>query len=142
MVEMLCAVVVLLLASLAMVTEISFAGKSYKESMDVSQGQTLCSTLTTAISEELRGAVQISASPVKFTSQNYGVDCAFASDEDGQITLGGTKLLSPAAYPGGLTAGISSIDYSEGLFSVSVEVRAASGTIVATNSFSVKPLAN
>ena len=51
--EMLCTVLIVLLTAL-LVVGIRFAGKTYTESMRLSEAQELCSTLTSVISDKLR----------------------------------------------------------------------------------------
>lgn len=52
--EMLCTVLIVLLLTALLVVGIRFAGKTYTESMRLSEAQELCSTLTSVISDKLR----------------------------------------------------------------------------------------
>ena len=143
LVEMLCALLVLVLASAAMIMEISFATRTYKESMDVSNAQVLCSTLSATAGEELRYADGTPATDgsgkLLFSSIHYGSSAAFAQDENGQVTLGGEKILSPAAYPNGLKGSVE-LSYKGNAYTVSIKVTSAGGAELAKNTFVVEPL--
>ena len=52
--EMLCTVLIVLLLTALLVVGIRFAGKTYTESMRLSEAQEPCSTLTSVISDKLR----------------------------------------------------------------------------------------
>ena len=143
LVEMLCALLVLVLASAAMIMEISFATRTYKESMDVSNAQVLCSTLSATAGEELRyarGTPDTDGSGnLQFSSIHYGSSAAFSQDENGQVKLGGEKILSPAAYPNGLKGSVE-LSYKGNAYTVSIKVTSAGGAELAKNTFVVEPL--
>ena len=65
----------------------------------------------------------------------------FIADENGQILLGGTKLLPKKAYPHGLRAAVT-VDYDRAtrLFSVTVTVTDAQGAELSSTSFQVEKL--
>lgn len=142
LVEMLCALLVLVLASAAMIMEISFATRTYKESMDVSNAQVLCSTLSATAGEELRYADGTPTTDVsgnlQFSSIHYG-SAAFSQDENGQVKLGEEKILSPAAYPNGLKGSVE-LSYKGNAYTVSIKVTSAGGAELAKNTFVVEPL--
>ena len=54
MVELLCALAVLLLVAACMVVGVSLAVRSYDRSLASSEAQVLCATLQTTVSDELR----------------------------------------------------------------------------------------
>lgn len=54
MVELLCALAVLLLVAACMVVGVSLAIRSYDRSLASSEAQVLCATLQTTVSDELR----------------------------------------------------------------------------------------
>ena len=143
MVEMLCAVLVLVLASGAMAMEVTFATRTYNDSMATSQAQTLSSTLSTAVKEELRYAEVITAGTdgknVTYSSLHYGDGASFGVNSDGQVTVKGEKLLSSAAYDAGMTAS-TDITYINGLFSAVITVKSSKGAELAESTFSVRPL--
>ena len=98
--------------------------KAYVKSVSLSEAQILCSTLTTLVSDELRyaGTITVSADgKVGFFSQNFGGNSgggvSFDTDEEGHVTLGGSKILSSRAYPYGLKASVGlRYDESEKIF--------------------------
>lgn len=82
---------------------------------------------------------------VGFFSQNFGgADGAvsyFAADENGQITLGGTPILSKRAYPYGLQAAVN-LRYAkpENRFTAILTVCGADSGELARTEFEVEPL--
>ena len=52
--ELLCAVLIVLLVSALLTVGVRFAGRTYNSSMQLSEAQELCSTLTSVISDKLR----------------------------------------------------------------------------------------
>lgn len=127
--ELLCAVLIVLLVSALLTVGVRFAGRTYNSSMQLSEAQELCSTLTSVISDKLRfcGTVTPGA--------------AFQVNADGQLTLGSTKLLSSAAYPRGLRVRDVSLRYdsASGIFTVTLQVGTADSTLAET-SFEVRRL--
>ena len=51
--ELLCAVLIVLLVSALLTVGVRFAGRTYNSSMQLSEAQELCSTLTSVISDKL-----------------------------------------------------------------------------------------
>lgn len=148
LVELLSAVLVMLLVTSLLVLGVRIGTKAYVKSVSMSEAQILCATLTTLISDELRyaGTIQVEADGrVGFFSQNFGgADGAvsyFASDENGQITLGGTPILSKRAYPYGLQAAVN-LRYAkpENRFTAILTVCGADGGELARTEFEVEPL--
>ena len=119
--EMLCTVLIVLLLTALLVVGIRFAGKTYTESMRLSEAQELCSTLTSVISVFLFFFFF-------FFIQNVGSvegkGDAFQIGEDGQLALGDRHLLGSASYPKGLqvTAFTLRYDASTDIFSVTLEI--------------------
>ena len=105
--ELLCAVLIVLLVSALLTVGVRFAGRTYNSSMQLSEAQELCSTLTSVISDKLRfcGTVTPGADGsldhifIQDLGSVEGEGAAFHVDADGQLTLGSTRLLSSAAYP-------------------------------------------
>ena len=102
LVEMLCTIVLILLISALVVTGVQLGVKSYHRSISDSEAQVLCSTLTTAISDELRyaGTVHLTGesqtydmTQFSFFSKRYGDYAAFTVNSDGQVLLSGNKLI-------------------------------------------------
>lgn len=155
LVELLSAVLVMLLVTSLLVLGVRIGTKAYVKSVSMSEAQILCATLTTLITDELRyaGTIQVEADGrVGFFSQNFGgadgadgADGAgvsyFAADENGQITLGGTPILSKRAYPYGLKAAVN-LRYAktENRFTAMLTVCGADGGKLARTEFEVEPL--
>ena len=148
LVELLSAVLVMLLVTSLLVLGVRIGTKAYVKSVSMSEAQILCATLTTLITDELRyaGTIQVEADGrVGFFSQNFGgADGAvsyFAADENGQITLGGTPILSKRAYPYGLQAAVE-LSYAkpENRFTAILTVCGADGGELARTEFEVEPL--
>lgn len=148
LVELLSAVLVMLLVTSLLVLGVRIGTKAYVKSVSMSEAQILCATLTTLITDELRyaGTIQAEADGrVGFFSQNFGgADGAvsyFAADENGQITLGGTPILSKRAYPYGLQAAVElSYAQPENRFTAILTVCGADGGELARTEFEVEPL--
>ncbi len=142
--ELLASIVVLLLVSMMMVTGVNFALRTYQKSMAASEAQTLCSTLTVAISDKLRFCSNVtkdtSGGVQQIFIQNVGtVDEAFQL-KDGQVILGTTKLLGAAAYPEGLQVSRLTLDYDtdSNIFTISLEIADKSGAPQSDTTFQVK----
>lgn len=131
--EMLCAIMILLLLTGGMTTAVSLAVRQYQRSMRESEAQVLYSTLKTMLSNELAYTTQIKVDTLEagnveqFQSQNYVIKgnlSTLMTDETGkngygQILLGNSadttetmKVLGKAAYTDGLLAKVTSITYS------------------------------
>ena len=145
LVELLSAVLVMLLVTSLLVLGVRIGTKAYVKSVSMSEAQILCATLTTLITDELRyaGTIQADADGrVGFFSQNFGgADSYFAADENGQITLGGTPILSKRAYPYGLQAAVN-LRYAkpENRFTAILTVCGADSGELARTEFEVEPL--
>ena len=135
MVELLCALAVLLLVAACMVVGVSLAVRSYDRSLASSEAQVLCATLQTTVSDELR------YSGTLFYDQTGRLTGFFSQEHGGEILLGGTKLLPKKAYPHGLRAAVT-VDYDRAtrLFSVTVTVTDAQGAELSSTSFQVEKL--
>lgn len=125
--EMLAAIVILLLTVTALGAGISASVRVYQQSVTLSEAGTLLSTLTEAVSDELRFAENIivetdasGARHLTFTSVNYGVDASFSNGDDGRIKISGADLVGEMAYSSLHTA--AEIDYSAGSFSVLLSI--------------------
>ena len=143
--ETLCTVLVVLLISAMLAVGVRFAVRTYRESMELSETELLCSTLTAAISDKLRYSGDVDGG---FFA---GVGAADGSGafhiEDGEViieTIGKekVKLLGSASYPQGLQV-ISKdkfVDYAAntGIFTVSFAIADAQGNILKETCFDVK----
>ena len=157
--ELLCAIIVMLLVTAVMVVGIRLGTQAYVKSVSMSEAQQLCSTITTLVNDELRFARQISvandeANTVSIFSKNFGKDSgtlrSYGQNEDGQVVLGGTKILSSTSYPHNLKAKVnlsyakpvdtSSRGFANGVFTATVEIYRTEGAVLATTTFQVQPL--
>lgn len=133
--------ITLLIASLvasAVAAGVSSSLKVYKKSVALSDAQTVLSTLSQAVMDELRFASDISLSDgtVSFTSKNYGGGCSFFVSGDGYIMINGKQLLPQNSYVG-CKANIS-VDYNGDIFDV--EIIVFNEEIECDAQFSVRPL--
>lgn len=149
LVEMLCSVAILVLVSMIMVLGVQLGVRSYAKSVSYSEAQVLCSTLTTAISDELRysGSLQIAKDGTLegFFSQQYGelAYTGFTSTSSGHVQLGGKDLLPAKAYPYGIRAEVAGLSYNAGagVFTVNLTVKDSENkTVLAETEFEVKKL--
>ena len=142
--EMLCTVLIVLLLTALLVVGIRFAGKTYTESMRLSEAQELCSTLTSVISDKLRFCGTVTQDEngglTQIFIQNVGKGDAFQIGEDGQLALGDRHLLGSASYPKGLqvTAFTLRYDASTDIFSVTLEIGDRFRQTLSRTSFEVK----
>ncbi|MDO4353233.1 MAG: hypothetical protein Q4D00_08950 [Clostridia bacterium] len=147
-VELLSAIAVMLLVTVVLVTGVRLGVKAYTKSVSMSEAQILCTTLTTAVSDELRyaGSIYIDENgKVGFFSQNVGGDSqtgsSFTSDENGYVMLGETPILSKSSYPYGIKAEVAvTMDETDKIFNAKVTVRSKKGTELSSNEFQVKPV--
>ena len=146
--EMLCTVLIVLLLTALLVVGIRFAGKTYTESMRLSEAQELCSTLTSVISDKLRFCGTVTQDENGGLTQIFiqnvgsveGKGDAFQIGEDGQLALGDRHLLGSASYPKGLqvTAFTLRYDASTDIFSVTLEIGDRFRQTLSRTSFEVK----
>ncbi len=148
LVELLCAIIVLLLLASLLTLGVRTAVTAFGRSMAASEAQTLLSTLRTNVSDELRysGTVKLAAdgTPAGFFSRSYGEAAysGFSADERGHVLLGGEKLLPDRAYPHGLRAEVklTAYDTATGTFTVRITVYTASDPSLAQTEFETKQL--
>ena len=137
LVEMLCAVLLLLMMSGLLTLGVNFAVKTYHESMQSSQAQELCSTITAAISDKLRYCGSVSKNGDSIFIQDVGSVSGsegeiFSVNRSGEITLdalGSKKLLGSKSYPRGLRVSELKMSYDSDseIFSVSFKITNAAG---------------
>lgn len=150
LVELLCALAVVLLVSAGMVLGVSLAVRSYERSVAGSEAQVLCSTLETIVSDELRYAGTLerdeSDKVIGFFSQNHPdanlQHSRFTTDDEGRVLLGGQKLLPNNAYPHGLQASVELTNYNEDkrIFTAVITVTDRGGDTLAQTELQVKQL--
>ena len=145
--EMLCVVGISLLIGAALIVGLDFATGFYKKTVSDSEARILSSTLTTAVTDELRYIGSYETDPAGgltgFFSQSFGRLTGGIGSKDGRIVLGSGsdehELLSPAAYTGGITADIDVVfDETAGVFKVKLSV--INGENAIDSEFEVKPL--
>lgn len=99
--EMLVAVVILGLVTLAVSVGITSALPVYHDSVALSESSVLASTLSQALWDELRYARDVetdgAGNVTAFTSATFGPRAAIGN-EDGQITVSGKPLIGSGAY--------------------------------------------
>ena len=144
LVEMLCTVIVLLLITSLMAVGVQLAVRSLRTLVMDSESQVLCSTIRASVSDELRysGTTTVNGGNISFFSQNYGEGVEYSTNEDGQILLGGNKILSSKSYTYDMRASVTlkSYDSTSKIFSVSVKVTDSDGNLLASSDFQVQRL--
>lgn len=149
--ELLCALAVVLLVSAGMVLGVSLAVRSYERSVTNSEAQVLCSTLQTIVNDELRyaGTLEYENDRVVgfFSQEHANADSKysrFTTDSDGRVLLGGQKLLPNNAYPHGLRASVELTGYDEDegkrIFTAVITVKDRGGDTLAQTELQVKQL--
>ena len=148
--ETLCTVLIVLLISAMLAVGVRFAVRTYRESMELSETELLCSTLTAAISDKLRYSGEVGNIFIQGvgTTDSGG---SFAISDDGEVVIQTTdskefRLLGSASYPQGLRVqttdpeGTGFISYSAetGIFTVSFAIADAQGNILKETCFDVK----
>lgn len=151
--ELLCVLVIVVLIGAVIATGVSLGLRTYERSVTYSEAQTLCSTLRTAISDELRYAGTVSVAEdgsVRYFSRSYGQNASlYADGQSGQLTVETPdnlsapvhKLLPSRTYPYGLRAALT-IGYSEpeGIFHVTLQVLSRQGESLSETEFDVERL--
>lgn len=150
LVELLCALAVVLLVSAGMVLGVSLAVRSYERSVAGSEAQVLCSTLEAIVSDELRYAGTLerdeNGKVIGFFSQNHSdaghQHSRFTTDNEGRVLLGGQKLLPNNAYPHGLRAAVELTGYATDtrIFTAVITVTDRGGDTLAQTELQVKQL--
>ena len=147
--ELLCALAVVLLVSAGMVLGVSLAVRSDERSVTNSAAQVRGSTLQTIVNDELRyaGTLEYENDRVVgfFSQEHANADSKysrFITDSDGRVLLGGQKLLPNNAYLHGLRAAVELTDYDKAtrIFTAVVTVTDRSGDTLAQTKFQVKQL--
>lgn len=150
--ETLCTVLIVLLISAMLAVGVRFAVRTYRESMELSETEPLCSTLTAAISDKLRYSGEVGQNMfIQGVGTTYSGGGSFAISDDGEVVIQTTdseefRLLGSASYPQGLrvrmtgTGETGFISYSAetGIFTVSFAIADAQGNILKETCFDVK----
>ena len=148
-----CTVLIVLLISAMLAVGVRFAVRTYRESMELSETELLCSTLTAAISDKLRYSGEVGQNMFiqGVGTTDSGGGGSFAISDDGEVVIQTTdseefRLLGSASYPQGLrvrttgTGETGFISYSAetGIFTVSFAIADAQGNILKETCFDVK----
>ncbi len=138
--ELLAAVLILALVAAGTAAGVSASLRVYRRSTALSDAQTLTSTLSIALMDELRRARDPGGSgTATFTSGVFGPNVSVETNAGGHITIGGQELIGSGAYAG-MTAE-AGVYYYDGLFDVTIKVcRADTNEVLREAGFSVRPL--
>lgn len=147
LVEILCAVIVVVLLTAMIITGISFGARNYSKNLSISEARTLYCTLATVVSDELRFATAVetdSGGTVTYLfSQIYGeIDTdVFHSDGNGHIYLEDHKLLSNSSYTHSSKAVVDVLyDSVSTIFTVDIAINDSKGSEIYSHDFQVKQL--
>ncbi len=128
--EMLCALAVLALLGVVLVTGLRFGVTCYGKLVTRAEAGILCTRLSAAIKQELRYTDRVKAEGEAFTyrSEKLGEDTRLSVDARGQVVLtNGSEtenLIGMDAYTHGLRADLKIIwDPDTGLFAVWLQIR-------------------
>jgi len=138
--ELLSAVLILALVAAGAAVGVNVSLRIYRQNTALSDAQTLSSTLSIALMDELRYArdPHDDAGTARFTSSTFGPNASVAGKE-GRVTINGRELIGEGAYAG-LTAD-ANVDYYGGVFHVTVKIcRTGTGEKIQDVKFSVRPL--
>ena len=148
--EMLASLVIVVLLSGVVSVAIAFGSKQYVRSLQVSEGNVLCSTLESAIRNELTYSDSVradSSGQVEFTSVSYARNVGdtpywHLGDRDGHVVLLRGSIAEPllpdTAYANGLVAGVS-CRLDDEVVRVEVLVSDADGSRKASSAFDIVP---
>lgn len=150
LVEMLCAVVILILLGLLLNTGLQMAVSTYRAIVAQSEAELLLSTAVDALADDLRYARDVSGSGTGFTyfSDSFGANTALEvedKEEDenyGQIKANGMRLLPDGAYGlnGAYLVKDMKISYTQPNFTIELTVATKDGKISAGTSVTVRCL--
>ncbi len=127
--ETLVTVAVFAILSVAIFAGVNAAAAVYRESVLVSESQTLVSTLTQAIGDELRLGenVRVSGETVTFDSAKFGPGVSFQVTDGAVYLVSGEKtydLIGKKTYTSGLKVDALTLSYDSGLYTLTLTVSA------------------
>lgn len=137
--ELLAAIAFLSLLSLVLAAGIPAAIRAKRQAVSSSEAQLLCSSLSSAVAEELRYATaptNDSAGSAVFDSLSYGRAVSVSTAEiNGKsiVTIGGYPVLGEKAYTGDLEAEISVVYDNAGCFVMNISIIDSSGHVWASS---------
>lgn len=149
--ELVVTILIMLLSTATVTVGMSLAIRTYRECVEASEAQILCSSLTTAISDKLRycGTVKIDRNGKlqQIFIQSLGKvddgDGEALRIEDGKVMLGSNKLIGSGVYPRGLKVSTLEFEYNETsrIFTITLKISDSSGHVLAENNeFQVKKI--
>ncbi len=143
--EMLCALLVLVLLMSMVVTGVQLGAKAWRNLQAASQGRQLCRALSAALRQELRFADRVMAGEtVTFDSRDYGAGCRLMSREGClylETETGSHPVLPETLYPAGSRAELRlEFDENEKIFTVWLTVSEETGKCLAEAHFQVECL--
>lgn len=143
LVEMLCAVIILILLGLLLNTGLQMAVRSYRDLTAQSEVELLLSTAVDALADDLRYARNVNGSGTTFTydSDSYGENTGLGVDGKGQIVAkngsGEKRILSTGAYGAGGAYKVAAMEITLGsagdeiTFTIALKVETSDGRISA-----------
>ncbi len=120
--ELLTAVLILALVAAGVAAGVGASLRVYRQSVLLSDAQTLSSTLSIALMDELRYARDLDPYTVTFTSATFGEGVSVDSNDQGHITIGGKELIGSGAYAGLVVDPGVNYNDATGLFDVSLKI--------------------
>ena len=149
LIEMLCAVALLVLLVLILNTGLELSLRSYRDLTAEAETQLLLSTLADALADDLRYARDVAVDADGKVTFNSGA--ALGVNDRGQLTSGGKLVLPPGAYgdggyaddgskKGAYEVGEPGVSYDSGCFTIKLEVSQMGGGISAQAEFTVRCL--
>lgn len=152
LVEMLCAVIILILLGLLLNTGLQMAVHSYHALTAEAETQLLASTLADALADDLRYARKVSAVQetvdgetvnklAAYDSGAYGAAASITLDSEGRVLAGGLKVLPAGAYGNGAyQVERLSITCADDCFTIKIKIKEAAGDIFAEADVTVRCL--
>ncbi len=143
--EVLAAVLILALVAAGVAAGVSASVRVYRRSVTLSDAQTLTSTLSIALMDELRYARELTADingKAVFTSSTFGEAVSVGDDGKGHVTVGNKELIGEGAYAGLTADANATYNAEKGLFKVTLKVCLAgtNGDMIRDVVFFVRPL--
>lgn len=154
LVEMLCAVAILVLLGLLINTGLHLAVRSYRDITAQEELELLAASLSNALADDLRYAqfpeTNTGGSLQKYQSERYNGDTVLSIGKDdendgkdkGQLYANTYRVLPSGAYGSGGAYVVDhfEITYADGLFTVDLTVKQAAGDLSAKAHFNVRRL--
>lgn len=137
--EVVMALAIVALLGVALTTGINGAVKVYRDATRLYEAETLCGTILTYLEDEYRFGRNIQSDGT-FDSQAFGNSITPEIDTNGQIKLGGSKLLVDTAYTSRLKVSKCDVKYEDGKVTIAVSVSSETTGVQVDHSVTVAPL--